>query len=57
MSATDVQQLATLALEQFGNDWHEDNVTYEWIHTKWSQSKKTNEAKKEMEGPEEAIGE
>ena len=39
MSETDVSQLVELALNQFGDAWHCDNVCYLWIHNNWSQTK------------------
>ena len=39
MSETDVSQLVELALSQFGDAWHCDNVCYLWIHNNWSETK------------------
>ena len=39
MSETDVEQLVKLALSQFGDAWHCDNVCYLWIHNNWSPTK------------------
>ena len=39
MSDTDVRQLVVLALAEFGYDWHDDNVTYMWLHTNWRQTR------------------
>ena len=46
MSETDVSQLVELALNQFGDDWHRDNVNYLWIHNHWSETKDKPKPKK-----------
>ena len=36
---SDVGQLVAIALAQFGDAWHEDNVNYTWLHANWSQTR------------------
>ena len=39
MSEKEVNQLAILALAEFGDAWHNDNVTYTWLHANWNQTR------------------
>ena len=39
MSETDVNELVELALDQFGDTWHCDNVNFLWVHNHWSVTK------------------
>ena len=39
MSETDCSELVELALNQFGDDWHCDNVNFLWIHKHWKETK------------------
>ena len=34
-----MDELVQLALATFGDAWHEDNVTYSWLHANWSQTR------------------
>ena len=36
---SDVKQLVELALAQFGDAWHKDNVNYTWLHKNWSHTR------------------
>ena len=46
MSETDCSQLVELALNQFGDDWHCDNVNFLWIHNHWGETKGKPKPKK-----------
>ena len=39
MTEAQVNEPVQLALATIGDVWHEDNVTYSWLHAKWSQAR------------------
>ena len=39
MTEAQVNELLQLALATFGDAWHEDNVSYSWLHANWTETR------------------